>query len=424
MAEVTAEGPSAEPEPTPTSIIDSKNGEVASSLSESPARKGWMSTLCSLLPWLLVLMVILASSGVAVIMFDVIDYKRLTGAEPPSIILAIKQAESLTGGIFEMDFDPTKVVNDAVEEFSDLKNSFLAILSNVLMDEDDLPNAVRKKGEFLPPRRVIEGDYLPAKKKVAARLERKEVDSSALKSIVIPVNATIAEEEEEEDEETDDATIAKDMSHDDEVEIKKYDADQEDNKDHKDHNDLEDHDDASDDDNDGEEDDITKAAQVTDDAVEESDEGKAAVKLPESPAAACSSEVSISDLGFEPDVPKEKVKHATLKKEPEVPKEEVKPAPAKKEPDVPKEKVKHATLKKEPEVPKEEVKPAPAKKEPDVPKEKVKHATLKKEPEVPKEEVKPAPAKKEPDVPKEKVKHATLKKEPDVPKEKPAPVKK
>ncbi|KAJ8353313.1 hypothetical protein SKAU_G00208800 [Synaphobranchus kaupii] len=221
------------------------------------------------------------------------------GAQVP-IILNIKEEDSLTGGIFQMDFDPKKVVSDAVEEFADLKNLFLAVLSNVLMDEDDSPNAVRKKGEFLPPRRPVEGDYLPAKKKVAAKLERKEADRRERKSIVSPVNATVTEEEEEDNKDAI-VPIAKDSSCNDDVQTKKDNADQEDinegdkdQEDKKDHEeDNEDHD-GDTDGNKGDNNNEDDAVAASHDDVEDDEDDENATNE-ESTDAKCKIEVKASD---------------------------------------------------------------------------------------------------------------------------------
>uniref|UniRef100_A0A8C9TXE2 Triadin n=1 Tax=Scleropages formosus TaxID=113540 RepID=A0A8C9TXE2_SCLFO len=65
-----------------TTVVDSKNGDVVSSPSRAPRKTvtdDLYATFSSPMAWILVLALIITWSAVAVIMFDLLDYKGLTG---------------------------------------------------------------------------------------------------------------------------------------------------------------------------------------------------------------------------------------------------------------------------------------------------------------------------------------------------------
>ncbi|KAI1897480.1 hypothetical protein AGOR_G00083710 [Albula goreensis] len=158
---------------TTTTVIDSKNGDVGHPvrLSKKTVTDDLYTTFSSPMAWLLVLALIITWSAVAVIMFDLMDYKGLTaytfycddpclppGPHPAGVSNAIKEAERPRGGIEEIGSDPMKVVNDAMEESTDWMNAILTFVSDLLApeeddDEGDPAISVRKKGEFLPSKK-------------------------------------------------------------------------------------------------------------------------------------------------------------------------------------------------------------------------------------------------------------------------------
>uniref|UniRef100_A0A3B5B9M4 Triadin n=1 Tax=Stegastes partitus TaxID=144197 RepID=A0A3B5B9M4_9TELE len=151
---------------TTTMVIESKNGDAGSPpsrVSKKSFKEDVYSTFSSPLAWILVLALVITWSCVFVIMFDLMDYK------------------TISGGISRIGSDPMKAVNDAVEESSNVISMVFRFAANLIAPEEDEGNlyAVRKKGEFLPSRsKVIE---MQAKKKT-------------------PVVEAVEEEEEEGDE--------------------------------------------------------------------------------------------------------------------------------------------------------------------------------------------------------------------------------
>ncbi|KAJ8396256.1 hypothetical protein AAFF_G00021230 [Aldrovandia affinis] len=136
---------------TTTTVIDSKNGDVGHQsirLSKKTVTDDLYTTFSSPMAWLLVLALIVTWSAVAVIMFDLMDYKGLTGPRPAGVSNAIKEAERPRGGIQDIGSDPMKVVNDAVEESSDWMNTFMAFVSDLLTPEDDDDDEAVHKEDF------------------------------------------------------------------------------------------------------------------------------------------------------------------------------------------------------------------------------------------------------------------------------------
>uniref|UniRef100_A0A8D2QJM0 Triadin n=1 Tax=Zonotrichia albicollis TaxID=44394 RepID=A0A8D2QJM0_ZONAL len=76
MAEITAEGHMS----TTTTIIDGKNGSVPSSsmrVGKKSVTEDFVNTFSSPAAWLLVVALIVTWSAVAIVMFDLVDYKDL-----------------------------------------------------------------------------------------------------------------------------------------------------------------------------------------------------------------------------------------------------------------------------------------------------------------------------------------------------------
>ncbi|XP_036406185.1 triadin-like [Megalops cyprinoides] len=184
---------------TTTTVIDSKNGDVVHPsvrVSKKTVADDLYTTFSSPMAWLLVLALIITWSAVAVIMFDLLDYKSLQantfycddpclppGSRHAAVSKAIKDTERPRGGIQEIGSDPMKVVNDAVEESTDWMNTFLALVSDLLTpdeeedEEGDLAHAVRKKGELLPSKKKERKVIKPAKeiREKKEKVEKKEV---------------------------------------------------------------------------------------------------------------------------------------------------------------------------------------------------------------------------------------------------------
>ncbi|XP_076128210.1 uncharacterized protein trdn isoform X2 [Alosa pseudoharengus] len=152
---------------TTTTVIESKNGDAMGSslrVSKRSMTDDFYSTFSSPMAWVLVLALIITWSGVAIIMFDLLDTQSLKGGIP-----------DITAA------DPVKVMNEAMEESSDWMNTFLGVVSSLFAPEDEdegvTPHTVRKKGEFLPPRKKeIERlrEALKEKEKEKEELDEKE----------------------------------------------------------------------------------------------------------------------------------------------------------------------------------------------------------------------------------------------------------
>uniref|UniRef100_A0A3B5BA37 Triadin n=1 Tax=Stegastes partitus TaxID=144197 RepID=A0A3B5BA37_9TELE len=117
---------------TTTMVIESKNGDAGSPpsrVSKKSFKEDVYSTFSSPLAWILVLALVITWSCVFVIMFDLMDYK------------------TISGGISRIGSDPMKAVNDAVEESSNVISMVFRFAANLIAPEEDEGNlyAVRKK---------------------------------------------------------------------------------------------------------------------------------------------------------------------------------------------------------------------------------------------------------------------------------------
>uniref|UniRef100_A0A8C5ZRC2 Triadin n=1 Tax=Marmota marmota marmota TaxID=9994 RepID=A0A8C5ZRC2_MARMA len=119
MTEITAEGNAS----TTTTVIDSKNGSVPKSPGKVLKRtvtEDIVTTFSSPAAWLLVIALIITWSAVAVVMFDLVDYKNFSASS-----------------IAKIGSDPLKLVHDAVEETTDWIYGFFSLLSDIISSEGD-----------------------------------------------------------------------------------------------------------------------------------------------------------------------------------------------------------------------------------------------------------------------------------------------
>ncbi|XP_004587365.2 triadin [Ochotona princeps] len=137
MTEITAEANAS----TTTTVIDSKNG----SLPKSPGKvlkrtvtEDIVTTFSSPAAWLLVIALIITWSAVAIVMFDLVDYKNFSASS-----------------IAKIGSDPLKLVHDAVEETTDWIYGFFSLLSDIISsegdEEDDEGDEDIDKGEIEEP---------------------------------------------------------------------------------------------------------------------------------------------------------------------------------------------------------------------------------------------------------------------------------
>uniref|UniRef100_A0A4W5RHK5 Triadin n=1 Tax=Hucho hucho TaxID=62062 RepID=A0A4W5RHK5_9TELE len=135
-------------------VIESKNGEAGQPLvrvSKRTVTDDLYTTFSSPMAWILVLALVITWSCVAIIMFDLMDYKGLTGVPPPPAVRkAIKEEGRSRGSIQHISSDPMKVENEAVEESTGWGNLLLTFASNLVAPEEE---------------EDIEGELHPVKKK-------------------------------------------------------------------------------------------------------------------------------------------------------------------------------------------------------------------------------------------------------------------
>ncbi|KAF6365534.1 triadin [Rhinolophus ferrumequinum] len=137
MTEITAEGNAS----TTTTVIDNKNGSVPKSPGKVLKRtvtEDIVTTFSSPAAWLLVIALIITWSAVAIVMFDLVDYKNFSASS-----------------ISKIGSDPLKFVHHAVEETTDWVYGFFSLLSDIISsegdEEDDDGDEDTDKGEIEEP---------------------------------------------------------------------------------------------------------------------------------------------------------------------------------------------------------------------------------------------------------------------------------
>ncbi|XP_056674696.1 triadin isoform X23 [Monodelphis domestica] len=138
MTEITAEGHTS----TTTTVIDGKNGSVPKTSGKVLKRsvtEDIVTTFSSPAAWLLVIALIITWSAVAVVMFDLVDYKNFSASS-----------------ISKIGSDPLKIVHDAVEETTDWIYGFFSLLSDIISsdgeeDDDDHDGVDTDEGEEEEP---------------------------------------------------------------------------------------------------------------------------------------------------------------------------------------------------------------------------------------------------------------------------------
>ncbi|XP_025020116.1 triadin [Python bivittatus] len=142
MTEITAEGPV-----STTTVIDNKNGTVSvphMKMSKRSVSEDFATTFSSPAAWLLVVALIITWSAVAIVMFDLVDYKTLAGQS-----------------INKLTTDPLRILHGAVEDSTNSIYGFLSLLSDLIFEDED----ENGKGEGQPTLKVKEEIQPPVKKK-------------------------------------------------------------------------------------------------------------------------------------------------------------------------------------------------------------------------------------------------------------------
>uniref|UniRef100_UPI00398EBE27 triadin-like n=1 Tax=Pristiophorus japonicus TaxID=55135 RepID=UPI00398EBE27 len=191
MTETTTEG-----RPAAATTFDNKNGAVPAPLtkvSKKSASDDLATTFSSPAAWFLVVALIVTWSAVAIVMFDLVDYKSLVADIEPAYSLycdepclppgkhqvdvgkVLKEAQSPRGGFKDLSSDPMKVIDEAVEDTSDWIYGFISLLCDILttteypdddMDEGEIEPQSKKKGVLHPPAKRKGEAHPPSKRKV------------------------------------------------------------------------------------------------------------------------------------------------------------------------------------------------------------------------------------------------------------------
>ncbi|XP_041106150.1 triadin-like isoform X5 [Polyodon spathula] len=157
MTEITAEG---RVSATTGYMTDNKNGTVLKPSANVPKKSvadNLASTFSSPTAWLLVVALIVTWSAVAVVMFDLTDYK------------------SYVGGISKLGSDPMKVIDEVVEESTNWIHGVMSLLSDMIKpddddDEGDTEQPLKRRGEADPSKQKV------MKTNVKETTERKSRD--------------------------------------------------------------------------------------------------------------------------------------------------------------------------------------------------------------------------------------------------------
>ncbi|XP_062324423.1 triadin-like isoform X3 [Osmerus eperlanus] len=96
-------------------------------------------TFRSPMGWMLVVALLITWASVAVVLFDLLDYKTLTGLAPPpaAVRKALKEAGRSKGGVQQVISDPVVVVSDATEDSTDWLNLLMTFVSSLVAPEEE-----------------------------------------------------------------------------------------------------------------------------------------------------------------------------------------------------------------------------------------------------------------------------------------------
>ncbi|XP_075270254.1 triadin isoform X17 [Opisthocomus hoazin] len=133
MAEITAEGRVS----TTTTIIDGKNGSVPSpsmKVGKKSVTEDLVTTFSSPAAWLLVVALIVTWSAVAIVMFDLVDYKAFAATcsqhcDDP----CLPPGRSVN----KLSTEPLRIIHETLEESTDWLYGFISLLSDIVWSDDD-----------------------------------------------------------------------------------------------------------------------------------------------------------------------------------------------------------------------------------------------------------------------------------------------
>ncbi|NXQ91466.1 TRDN protein, partial [Nyctibius grandis] len=108
---------------TTTTIIDGKNGSVPSSsmkVGKKSVTEDLVTTFSSPAAWLLVVALIVTWSAVAIVMFDLVDYRAFAGQS-----------------VNKLSTEPLRIIHETLEESTDWLYGFISLLSDIVWSDDD-----------------------------------------------------------------------------------------------------------------------------------------------------------------------------------------------------------------------------------------------------------------------------------------------
>ncbi|KFU90722.1 Triadin, partial [Chaetura pelagica] len=108
---------------TTTTIIDGKNGSVPSSsmkVGKKSVTEDLVTTFSSPAAWILVVALIVTWSAVAIVVFDLVDYKNLAGKS-----------------VNKLSTEPLRIIRETLEESTDWLYGFISFLSDIVWSDDD-----------------------------------------------------------------------------------------------------------------------------------------------------------------------------------------------------------------------------------------------------------------------------------------------
>ncbi|NWS45876.1 TRDN protein, partial [Probosciger aterrimus] len=141
---------------TTTTIIDGKDKSVPSSsmkVGKKSVTEDLVTTFSSPAAWLLVVALIVTWSAVAIVMFDLVDYKAFAGRS-----------------VHKLSTEPLRIIHETLEESADWLYGFFSLLSDIVWSDDDDSDEDFLCGFFLYIPLVIHGD----KPEKPEKIERKE----------------------------------------------------------------------------------------------------------------------------------------------------------------------------------------------------------------------------------------------------------
>ncbi|NXK26125.1 TRDN protein, partial [Arenaria interpres] len=149
---------------TTTTIIDGKNGSIPSSsmkVGKKSVTEDLVTTFSSPAAWLLVVALIVTWSAVAIVMFDLVDYKTFAGRS-----------------VNKLSTEPLRIIHETLEESTDWLYGFISFLSDIVWSDDDDSDEgeeLQPSGHFCGPPSVPTSTVIHRDKpEKQEKIERKE----------------------------------------------------------------------------------------------------------------------------------------------------------------------------------------------------------------------------------------------------------